>query len=327
MNVLVVGGAGYVGSHAARRIAAAGHDVWIYDNLSTGHREACLPERLIEGELADRKTLTKVLTDHKIEAVLHFAACCYVGESVTQPAKYYQNNVVGTLALLDALRAAEVSRLVFSSTTAVYGTPDKVPITEDTPLNPISPYGFTKRVVEHALVDYAQAYGLGSIALRYFNASGASREGNLGEDHAPETHLIPLVLQVALGQRDKITIFGDDYPTEDGTCVRDYIHVEDLAEAHLLALNAVEPGTCDAMNLGSEHGASVLQVVEACREVTGHEIPVEFGPRREGDPAELIADASKAREKLGWQPEFTDIRSIVETAWQWHLEHPDGYSS
>lgn len=327
MNVLVVGGAGYVGSHVARRLKKAGHDVWVYDNLSAGHREACLPDRLIEGELADRKTLTKVLSEHSIEAVLHFAACCYVGESVTHPAKYYQNNVVGTLALLDALRASDVSRLVFSSTTAVYGTPEKVPISETAALNPINPYGFTKRVIEHALVDYAQAYGLGSIALRYFNASGASRDGDLGEDHAPETHLIPLVLQVALGQRDKITIFGDDYPTDDGTCVRDYIHVEDLAEAHLNALDCVEPGTCDAINLGTGQGASVLQVVEACREVTGQEIPVEFGPRRAGDPAELIADATKAREKLGWQAEFTDIRSIVETAWRWHRDHPHGYDS
>ncbi len=327
MNVLVVGGAGYVGSHVARRLSRAGHDVWIYDNLSAGHREACVPDRLIVGEIASRETLVAVLREHAIEAVLHFAACCYVGESVSQPAKYYQNNVVGTLALLDALRDADVSRLVFSSTTAVYGVPKRVPITESTALAPISPYGFTKRVVEHALADYAHAYGLGSIALRYFNAAGASRDGDLGEDHDPETHLIPLVLQVALGQRDTITIFGDDYPTSDGTCVRDYIHVEDLADAHLKALAVVEPGVAHAINLGSEHGASVLQVVDACRQVSGHEIPVEIGLRRPGDPAELIADATRARKELGWQPEFTDIRATVETAWRWHRDHPNGFGS
>ncbi len=325
MNVLVVGGAGYVGSHVARRLDRAGHNVWVYDNLSAGHREASVPDRLIVGEISDRENVVAVLREHAIEAVLHFAACCYVGESVVQPAKYYQNNIVGTLALLDALRDADVSRIVFSSTTAVYGTPQRVPITEETSLAPISPYGFTKRVIEQALTDYAHAYGLGSIALRYFNAAGASRDGDLGEDHDPETHLIPLVLQVAQGQRDKITIFGDDYATQDGTCVRDYIHVEDLADAHLRALDVIEPGRFDAINLGSEHGASVLQVVDACREITGHDIPVETGLRRPGDPAMLIADATRARKELGWHPEFTDIRAIVETAWRWHHDHPHGY--
>lgn len=326
MNVLVVGGAGYVGSHVARRLAHAGHDVWVYDNLSAGHRSACDAQKLVVGELSDHEKLTAVLSKHAIEAVLHFAAFCYVGESVSLPAKYYQNNVVGTLALLDAMRQSDVSRLVFSSTTAVYGSPSEIPITEQTPLDPISPYGFTKRVVEHALVDYSRAYGLGSIALRYFNAAGASRDGGIGEDHTPETHLIPLVLQVALGQREKITIFGDEYPTPDGTCVRDYIHVDDLAEAHLKALDAIEPGSFDAINLGSGVGASVMQVVEACREVTGHDIPVDIGLRRPGDPPELIADISKAKHKLSWQPEFTNIREIVETAWKWHQRHPQGYA-
>lgn len=326
MNVLVVGGAGYVGSHVVRCLANGGHDVRVYDNLSTGHRSACDAHKLIVGELTDCEKLSAVLREQAIDAVLHFAACCYVGESVSQPAKYYQNNVVGTLALLDAMRQSDVSRLVFSSTTAVYGSPREIPITEAAPLQPISPYGFTKRVVEHALVDYASAYGLGSIALRYFNAAGASRDGGLGEDHSPETHLIPLVLQVALGQRENITIFGDDYPTQDGTCVRDYIHVEDLAEAHLKALDAIEPGTSVAFNLGSGQGASVKQVVDACREVTAHDIPVEYGLCRPGDPAELVADISKAKSQLSWQPEFTDIRQIVETAWKWHQQHPQGYA-
>jgi len=305
----------------------AGHAVWVYDNLSAGHREASMPDRLIVGEIADRESLSAVLREHAIEAVLHFAGYCYVGESVEQPAKYYQNNVVGTLSLLDALRDAGVSRLVFSSTTAVYGVPERLPITETTLLAPINPYGFTKRVIEGALADYAHAYGLGSIALRYFNAAGASRDGDLGEDHDPETHLIPLVLQVALGQREKITIFGDDYPTQDGTCVRDYIHVDDLADAHLKALDAVEPGVFDAINLGSEQGASVRQVVDACREVSGREIAVEIGPLRPGDPAELIADATRARKELNWHPQFTDIRATIETAWRWHRDHPNGYRS
>ena len=240
MRVLVTGGAGYVGSHAARWLERAGHEIWIYDNLSAGNRGAVDPQRLTVGDLQDRPQLVALLRDKRIEAVMHFAASAYVGESVENPAKYYQNNIVGTLSLMEAMRDADVTRLVFSSTCATYGTPDRVPITEEEKQQPINPYGFTKLVIEHALADYAAAYGWGYAALRYFNASGAAEAGDIGEDHVPETHLIPLILQTALGQRSEVLIFGEDYPTPDGTCVRDYIHVEDLATAHLAALERLE---------------------------------------------------------------------------------------
>ncbi|MGE0755758.1 MAG: UDP-glucose 4-epimerase GalE [Pirellulaceae bacterium] len=326
MNILVVGGAGYIGSHTARLLQREGHDVWIYDNLTTGHRQAALPGRLIEGDLLDRTRLVEVLTGRRIEGVLHFAASALVGESVTNPGKYYQNNVVGTCTLLEAMRQAGVSRIVFSSTCATYGTPQQVPITEREPQRPINPYGFTKLVIEQALRDYAAAYGWGYAALRYFNAAGAAADGQIGEDHDPESHLIPVVLQVALGQRPSVTIFGEDYPTVDGTCLRDYIHVEDLAAAHLAALERLPAGSGLELNLGTGRGHTVRQVIDACRRVTGHSIPIVAGPRRAGDPAELVADASLAEKVLDWRPRFLDIEPIVASAWQWHRAHPRGYA-
>jgi UDP-glucose 4-epimerase len=325
MKVLVTGGAGYIGSHAARLLVRAGHDVWVYDNLSRGHRGAALPGRLIVGDLADRQRVQMALRENQIDAVMHFAAFALVGESVSDPAVYYSNNVVSTLALLDAMHAARVDRLVFSSTTATYGVPKQIPITEEEEQKPINPYGFTKLVIEQALHDYCDAYGLGYAALRYFNAAGASPAGDLGEDHDPESHLIPIVLQVALGQRDEISIFGDDYPTPDGTCIRDYIHVDDLGEAHVLALEKLQPGERMKLNLGTGRGHSVREVIEACRRVTGHAIPEKIGERRPGDPPELVADSSLAQATLNWKPQYLAIEPIVETAWNWHRQHPNGY--
>jgi UDP-glucose 4-epimerase len=327
MKVLVVGGAGYVGSHTVRLLTAAGHEVWVYDNLSRGHREAVPRGKLIEGNISDRALVLQVLRDKEIEAVMHFAAYALVNESVQHPAIYYQNNVSATLDLLEAMRQAGVWRFVFSSTTATYGQPEKIPISEDTPQQPINPYGFTKLVIEKALSDYAQAYGFGVAALRYFNAAGAAEDGSIGEDHDPESHIIPIVLQVALGQREFISVYGNDYPTPDGTCVRDYIHVEDLGSAHLKAMNLLKPGSNFQMNLGTGQGTSVLEVIQACREVTGHAIPIQNAPRRAGDPAKLIADSSLAQKTLDWKPSYTSIRPIVETAWRWHRTHPRGYKN
>jgi UDP-glucose 4-epimerase len=326
MNVLLTGGAGYVGSHAARLLTLAGHEPWVYDNLVYGHRDAAPEGRLIEGDLLDGPRLTAALRDHKIDAVMHFAAYCFVGESVEEPAKYYRNNIVGTLSLLDAMRAASVKRIVFSSTCATYGIPDVVPITEAEKQAPINPYGYTKLVIERALADYASAYGMGYAALRYFNASGAAEDGSIGEDHDPETHLIPLVLQVALGQRDEVLVFGDDYATPDGTCVRDYIHVDDLGRAHIAALERLEPGVELKLNLGTGAGASVNEVIDACRRATGHKIPTRVVERRPGDPPELVADASLARRVLDWSPKFVGIEPIVTSAWRWHKTHPHGYA-
>ena len=325
MKVLLTGGAGYVGSHAARLLAKSGHEVFIYDNLANGYRAAAGAGTLIEGDLLDQDRLAATFRDHAVEAVMHFAALAYVGVSVTDPATYYRNNVVGTLNLLDAMRTANVDRIVFSSTCATYGTPEKVPITEAEKQDPINPYGYTKLVIERALDDYAHAYGLGFAALRYFNASGAAEDGTIGEDHKPETHLIPLILQVALGQREAITVFGDDYPTSDGTCIRDYIHVDDLATAHLAALERLHPGKGLKLNLGTGAGASVMEVIDACRRETGHAIPHKVAPRRSGDPAELVADASLARKTLDWTPKYVGIEPIVKSAWRWHKAHPQGY--
>ncbi|TWU45291.1 UDP-glucose 4-epimerase [Novipirellula aureliae] len=326
MNVLVVGGAGYIGSHAVRLLIDAGHTVTVFDNLSRGHRAAVPEGMLVEGQLSDRDLVVKTLRDKNIDAVMHFAAFALVNESVNDPALYYRNNVIDAVELLDAMREADVKKIVFSSTTATYGEPEIVPIPETTPQNPINPYGFTKLVFEHALADYASAYGFGYAALRYFNAAGARPDGSIGEDHDPESHLIPLVLQVALGQRESITIFGDDYETEDGTCVRDYIHVDDLGSAHLLALEKIELGKGIRVNLGTGRGTSVREIVEACREVTGHPIPEKMGDRREGDPPKLVADARLAKELLGWEPKYMDVKSMVETAWKWHQSHPHGYA-
>lgn len=325
MNVLVTGGAGYVGAAAVKALAAAGHQVWVYDNLCTGHRAAVPPDILIEADLFDSQRLRQALREHSIDAVLHFAAFAYVGESVSDPARYYHNNFGGSLSLLEAMRAEGIWRIVFSSTTATYGVPSRSPIAEDTPQHPINPYGFTKLAVERALADYAAAYGLGYAALRYFNAAGAAADGSHGEDHRPETHLIPLVLQVALGQREKIVVFGSDYPTPDGTCVRDYVHIDDLAAAHVLALDHLQPGQGLQLNLGTGRGFSVREVVDACRRITQHPIPEELGPRRAGDPPELVADASRAQGVLGWQPRYREIEAIIETAWRWHRANPNGY--
>jgi UDP-glucose 4-epimerase len=258
---------------------------------------------------------------------MHFAALALVGESVERPDLYYANNVLGSFQLLEAMRQADVTSIVFSSTTATYGTPEKMPIAETTPQKPINPYGFSKLVVERMLDDYAAAYGFGFAALRYFNAAGAARDGSIGEDHTPESHLIPIVLQVALGQREKISIFGDDYPTPDGTCVRDYVHVEDLAAAHLAALERLQPGKAIKVNLGTGRGYSVHAVVEACRKITGHPIPATMAARRPGDPPELVADSRLARELLGWTPAFMTIEPIIESAWNWHRTHPRGYTT
>jgi UDP-glucose 4-epimerase len=281
---------------------------------------------LIVGDLLDRALLERVLEEKRIEAVMHFAAFAYVGESVQDPAKYYQNNIVATLGLFEAMRAGGVNKFVFSSTTATYGQPEKIPIAEDTLQLPINPYGFTKLVIERALKDYAHAYGFAGASLRYFNASGASTDGSIGEDHTPETHLIPLVLQVALGQRQSIQVFGSDYPTPDGTCIRDYIHVEDLASAHLAALEKLESGKVLEVNLGTGIGNSVLEVINACRKASGHPIPALMCPRRAGDPAELVAQSSLAKQLLGWEPRYRTIDQIVQTAWNWHKAHPKGYS-
>jgi UDP-glucose 4-epimerase len=325
VKILVTGGAGYVGSHAARLLIQAGHDVTIFDNLSQGHRGACPPGSLVEGELMNRDLLIEILRSRRIEAVMHFAAFALVGESVSDPAKYYHNNVIASLNLLEAMRAANVRKIVFSSTTATYGVPDRVPITETEKQLPINPYGFCKLVIEHALADYAAAYDFSYAALRYFNAAGASPAGDLGEDHDPESHLIPIVLGVALGQRPKISIFGDDYPTPDGTCIRDYIHVDDLGSAHVKALDRLEPGKGLQLNLGTGRGHSVREVIDACRHVTGLEIPETIGPRRPGDPAELVADSTLAQKTLNWQPKYNDLEEIVRTAWRWHSSHPNGY--
>ena len=325
MRILVTGGAGYIGSHAVRLFLARGHDVWVYDNLCHGHRAAVPAERLIVADLAEEQRLDHVLLSHRIEAVVHFAAFAYVGESVREPGKYYHNNLVNTLTLMECMRRHGVGRMVFSSTCATYGVPDKVPITEDEKQKPINPYGNAKLAVEWALADYAAAYGLGYAALRYFNAAGASPDGAIGEDHDPETHLIPLVLQTALGQRPHVEVFGTDYPTPDGTCIRDYIHIDDLAEAHLLALEKLRAGHGLCLNLGVGHGYSVREVIRTAEAVTGKSIAVKEGPRRPGDPPALVAAAGRAREVLGWTPRYTELRPIIETAWNWHRTHPRGY--
>jgi len=325
MRIFVTGGAGYVGSHCVRHLVACGHEVTVYDNLVYGHRAAVAAGAdFVEGDLADTNRLHQVLADG-FDGVMHFAAYAYVGESVEKPLKYYANNVGNTVGLLDAMRRTGVRRLVFSSSCATYGIPPGVPIVETMPLQPINPYGRTKRIVEWMLEDCAAAWGLGSCALRYFNACGAADDGSIGEDHDPETHLIPIVLQVALGRREKVTIFGDDYETPDGTCIRDYIHVEDLATIHRLAMEGLEPGAARAFNVGTGRGYSVREIIETARRVTGRPIPAEVGPRRPGDPPTLVADATRAREAFGWEPVYADIEPIVASAWRWHASHPDGF--
>ena len=326
MRIFVAGGAGYVGSHCVKRLAAGGHDVVVFDNLVAGHRAAVDSKAaFVQGDLADRGAIDAVLAGGGFDAVMHFAAFLNVGESVFEPLKYFRNNVANTLNLLEAMRAADVKRFVFSSTCAVYGEPEQLPIVEELPKDPINPYGATKLAVEWMLRDSARAWGLGAVALRYFNASGAAADGSIGEDHDPEIHLIPLVLQVALGQRELIKVFGTDYPTPDGSCIRDYIHVEDLAEAHSLAIEGLTAGAFEAFNVGTGRGNSVLEIIEAARAVTGHAIPAEHVGRREGDPPLLFANSDKLRERFGWQPRFVDVRETIETAWRWHVAHPAGF--
>lgn len=324
MKVLVTGGAGYVGSVAAAELAAAGASPVVIDDLSEGHRAAVPPGiPFVEGKIEDRALLERTLRDHSIEAVVHMAASCLVAESISDPARYYQNNVTAGLALLDGMRACGVGRIVFSSSAAVYGEPERTPIREEDPAHPVNVYGETKLVFENALRWYDRAYGIRYASLRYFNAAGAS--GEEGEDHDPETHLIPIVLRVALGQAAVVEIYGDDYPTPDGTCVRDYIHISDLARAHLLALEALDRGS-RIYNLGVGGGSSVRQVIETAREVTGHPIPAKTVARRPGDPAVLVASPDRIGEDLGWRPERSDLRSIIGSAWAWHRAHPEGYS-
>ncbi len=325
MRILVTGGAGYIGSHAVRLFLARGLDVWVYDNLSTGHRKAVPADRLIVGDLTELHRLDQVLLERRIEAVVHFAASAYVGESVREPAKYYQNNLVNTLNLMECLRRHGIWRFVFSSTCATYGIPERAPITESEPQAPINPYGATKLAIERALTDYSAAYGWGYAALRYFNAAGASPDGSIGEDHENETHLIPLVLLTALGRRPHVEVFGTDYPTADGTCIRDYVHVDDLAEAHLLALERLEAGKGLCYNLGTGRGYSVKEVIQTAEAVSGKPIPTVIGPRRAGDPAELVAASDKINRELGWRPRYQELRPIIETAWDWHRNHPRGY--
>jgi UDP-glucose-4-epimerase GalE len=326
MRILVTGGAGYIGSHAVRLFLSRGHDVWVYDNLSAGHRAAVPADRLIVADLAEKDRLDQVLLERRIDAVVHFAAFAYVGESVKNPGKYYQNNLVNTLNLMESMRRHRIGRMVFSSTCATYGVPLQVPITESEPQKPINPYGNGKLAVEQALSDYAKAYEWGYAALRYFNAAGASPDGTIGEDHDPETHLIPLALEVALGKRPHLEVFGIDYPTPDGTCIRDYIHVDDLASAHLLALEKLEPGKELRYNLGTGYGYSVREVIRMAEEVSGKKITVKEAPRRPGDPPVLVAAAEKVHQELGWRPAYTELRAIMETAWNWHRKHPKGYN-
>lgn len=318
MRVLVTGGAGYVGSHVARRLAEAGLEVVVYDNLSRGHPELAAGLPLVRGDVGDGRLLADTVRRFGVEAAVHLAADSLVGESVADPRRYFANNVVQGLAMLDTLLACGVRMLVFSSSAAVYGEPERVPIPEEHPLRPTSPYGESKAFLEAALRHYRRAYGLRYVSLRYFNAAGAHPRGDLGEDHRPETHLIPLALLVALGRRPALTVHGDDYPTPDGTAVRDYVHVCDLAEAHLLALEALRAGAAGGVyNLGTGRGHSVREVVEAARRMTGHPIPCTVGPRRPGDPAVLVASGERAERELGWRPRH-GLEEMVATAWRWH---------
>lgn len=318
MKVLVTGGAGYIGSHMVQMLCEHRIDVVTLDNLSNGYRDAVVGGEFVQGDVADAELLMRLCTRHEFDAVLHFAAFIQVGESVADPAKYYRNNLQGTLSLLDAIVAAGIKRFVFSSTAAIFGEPTYTPIDERHPQAPINPYGLSKWMVERALADYDRAYGLKSIALRYFNAAGADPEGRLGERHEPETHLIPLVLQAASGRRPSITIFGADYPTADGTCVRDYIHIVDLCQAHLRALDRLRAGGASAaFNLGNGRGFSIREVIAAVERVTGRSIPVTVAARRAGDPAVLIADSARAVDELGWRPKYQDLGTIIAHAWAW----------
>jgi len=327
MNVLVVGGAGYIGSHCVRQLVAAGHRPVVLDNLVFGHRFAVSEEiPFYDADLGDQEIVGQILRDESIELVMHFAAFAYVGESVTEPRKYYENNFVATLRLLETMLDNRVKKFVFSSTCATYGEPQSLPIVETLPQAPINPYGQTKLDVENCLKSFAHAYGLSFAAFRYFNAAGAAEDGTLGEDHQPETHLIPLVIDAATGRRDHIKIFGTDYDTPDGTCLRDYVHVDDLSRAHIAAFEKLEtPGASHFYNLGTGRPNSVREIIDAVEAVTGLKVPVVEDERRAGDPPALYADSSKAQNELGWEIKFTEVKGIIETAWRWHQAHPEGF--
>lgn len=321
-RILVIGGAGYIGSHMVKMLDAAGYAVTTLDNLSTGHRDAVLAGDFVEGSLGDAEVVDRLFQDQHFDGVMHFAACSLVGESMAQPAKYYHNNVCATHVLLEAMHRHEVGPFIFSSTAATFGEPLRSPIDESHPQRPINPYGRSKLMVEQMLDDYARAYDLRSVSLRYFNAAGADPAGRLGERHDPETHLIPNVLQAASGRREAVTVFGHDYDTPDGTCIRDYIHVEDLCQAHLLALEYLWAGRAStAFNLGNGGGFSVQEVIDTARAVTGVDLAQEAGPRRPGDPARLVADATRAKAELGWRPRHAELATIIEHAWAWERSH------
>ena len=319
MNILVTGGAGYIGSHACKALSNAGYTPIAYDNLVYGHEWAVKWGPFEQGDILDRKRLDEVIEQYQPAAIMHFAAYAYVGESVEQPGKYYRNNVSGSLTLLEAMRDHGIRYFIFSSTCATYGEPQQIPISEDHKQAPINPYGHSKLMIEQMLSDFDTAHDLKSVALRYFNAAGADPDGDTGEDHDPETHLIPLVLDAAIGKRPSITIFGDDYDTPDGTCIRDYIHVTDLADAHVKALKYLEQGgNTTKFNLGNGTGFSVKDVIDTAQKVTGRDIPVVIGKRRPGDPPRLVGDATRIRKELNWSPEYADLETIIDTAWRWH---------
>jgi len=324
LELSIIGGADYIGSHMSKYLNTKGISPVVLDNLSLGHKEAVKWGPLYIGELNDERLLMDIFTRHDIQAVMHFAAFCYVGKSVTNPLKYYQNNVAAPLGLLSTMRKHAIDKLIFSSSCATYGEPETLPITEKQ--QPINPYGRTKLMMENILNDLDVAHGMKSVCLRYFNAAGADPEGKLGEDHTPETHLLPLVLQTALGHRRVLTAFGNDYPTPDGTCIRDYIHITDLAQAHYLALlHLLDGGNSKKYNLGNGNGYSILDVINCARKITGKKIHYDFADRRQGDPAILVGSAEKATRELGWKPEFNTLETILKTAWSWHSRFPDGY--
>lgn len=327
MTILVLGGAGYIGSHAVDQLIEKGYDVAVVDNLLTGHRQAVHTDaRFYEGDIRDKEFLRGVFQKETIEGVLHFAASSLVGESVEKPLVYFNNNVYGMQVLLEVMHEFDVKRIVFSSTAATYGEPKESPITEESPTNPKNPYGESKLMMEKMMKWCDEAYGMRYVALRYFNVAGAKNDASIGEDHTPETHLVPIILQVALGQRESLAIYGDNYDTPDGTCIRDYVQVEDLIAAHILALEYLKAGNeSNFFNLGSNKGYSVTEMLEAAREVTGRDIPAKIAPRRAGDPSRLVASSEKARAILGWAPEYTDVKEIIKTAWAWHESHPNGY--
>ncbi len=326
MPILITGGAGYIGSHTVKYFQEKNEEIVVVDNLQSGHKESIQVNNFYNFDIRDKEQLDKVFKDYKIEAVIHFAANSLVGESMEKPYEYYHNNVYGMLCLLDVMKENNVNKIVFSSTAATYGEPKNIPIMETDETNPTNTYGETKLAMEKMMKWFDQAYGTKYVSLRYFNAAGAHESGTIGEDHHPETHLIPLILQVPLGKRDKIYMFGDDYPTQDGTCIRDYIHVMDLASAHYKALEYLRSGNnSDIFNLGNGNGYSVKEVIEAARKVTGHSIPAEVKDRRAGDPAVLIASSDEAKSVLSWNPEFDSLEKIIKDAWNWHKNHPYGY--